>query len=231
MFHGFKHTLNYAIAAMALCLSIGADGANAKECTKDDVMMLAKRGFSKSDIDKVCGGTVAASPLSSPSLLASPLSELISGVVKISQSGAVDLAKPLFDQGKWALSPTVPPRAGYEGKFQGWSIFAEKHRLTIDMKLPPDSAELDAKCAELKLALETSVTTMAQPLVTRNEPFRNEGSEIYYGSEVSMGMIDGKLHVYLSCNKGSVLDYGGGNIKKRAADAILAIESYAISAN
>ena len=144
----------------------------------------------------------------------------------------MDLAKPLFDQGKWALSPTVPPRdPGYEGKFQGWRIFAEKQRLTIDMKLSPDSSELDAKCAELKLALETSVTTMAQPLVTRNEPFRNEGSEIYYGSEVSMGMIDGKLHVYLSCNKGSVLDYGDGNIKKRSVYAILSIESYAISGN
>jgi hypothetical protein len=230
MFRDFKYTLNCAIAAMALCVSIGADSANAKECTKDDIATLAKRGFSKSDIDKVCGGGggAAASPLSPPS----PLSELISAVVKVSQSGAADLAKPLFDQGKWPLNPTVSSRApGYEGKLQGWRIFAEKHRLTVDMKFPPDSTEIDAKCAELKLALQTGVTTMAQPLVARSEPFRNEGSNMYYGSEVNMGMIDGKLRTYLGCHKGSVMDYGGGNIKKRQADVTLSIESNAISGN
>jgi hypothetical protein len=222
MLHDFKHTLKYASAAIALCL-FAADCAHAKECTKDDVLTLTKQGFSKSDIDKVCTGASAA-------VAASPLSELISAVVKISQSGATDLAKPLFDQGKWPLKPTVPPKEpGYEGNFQGWRIFAEKHRLTIDIKFPPQSTELDPRCAELKSAFETSVRTMAQPLVKRDHPFRNDGSEIYYGSEVNIGMIDEKLRVYLGCNKGSVLDYGGEQTKKWPADVTLAIESTAIS--
>jgi hypothetical protein len=223
MLNDFKHTLKYAIAAIALCLSIGADGANAKDCTKDDIRALTKQGFSKSDIDKLCSSGAVA-------VAASPLSELVSAVVKISQSGAQDLAKPLFDQGKWPLSPTVPPKdPGYEGNFHGWRIFAEKHRLTIDKKFPPQSTEIDPRCAELKSAFEASVSTMAQPLVTRTEPLRDEGSEIYYGSEVNLGMIDGKLHVYFGCHRGSVSDYGRGETKKRPADATLVIESNAIS--
>ncbi len=223
MLHDFKHTLNYAIAAIALCL-FAADCANAKECSKDDILTLTKQGFSKSDIDKVCTSASVA-------VAVSPLSDLISAVVKISQSGAADLAKPLFDQGKWPLKPTVPPKEpGYEGNFSAWRIFAEKHRLTIDIKFPPQSTEIDSRCLELKSAFETGVRTMAQPLIASDHPFRNDGSEIYYGSEVNMGMIDDKLHVYLGCNKGAVFDTGE-QIKKRPADVTLAIESTAISRN
>ena len=204
--------LAVSVGGLAGFIAGVSSAAFAKSCSTGDIVALARQGFSKSEIGKLCDGQGSAKATS-------PLAELFTSVRTVATSGSQDLGAALFKQGKWTLAPTSPGTSilPYAGDFKGWTIGAEPKRLSLRADLAPQAPETAERCKEIRDALDQALDGAASRLSLQTSPFSDDGNgNVQYGAQVFQG-AEANLKIYLSCSSGGKVRTSNGARQQGAA--------------
>lgn len=201
--------LKAALFAFPL-LVLGSSVAQAKQCTPDEILTLAKQGFSKADIGKVCENASDAAS-------SSKLSALIKAFVIVAKSGASNIGQELTNQGSWGFaknpSGKFPP---FLSQIDDWQVYGVEDQIQISQTFAPQSPDVSSRCQELKSAFSAIAPKMQAPLTKDISSFSDGGFIVDFGGKSNNGMLDNRISVLISCRNGGFRRQSNGQIQQAA---------------
>lgn len=186
-----KRWVLVVLIGTGVCSTNGA-AAWAKACSEDEIVTLAKQGFTKTDISRLCdnAGAGASEPMA-------PVERLIEVALKVGKRQEVlpGILDGLKDLG-WVLMGNDPIR--YQSLMPGgWRVWVNDTIDALGINADYQDAKLSrqtvAECDRVRAAFERNVGEMSSPLALKED----------LGAGMNFkGTANNGADVYLSCVQG-----------------------------
>lgn len=183
----------------------------AKPCSGEDILLLARQGFSKAEIDNICSGKSVESAVDEKD----EISKLIAAMMSIET--AEQAQKFVYSypskEGLTGIHGSPDSLSGVQGNYSTYVTLRSggipaKYHIWTKVELPANSIETYSLCDKyLKEISRHAAVLAAAPSLDRENAPKDWGDELTHGDRQYKGQLKTGAYILLECNRGSSMKY------------------------
>lgn len=183
----------------------------AKSCASEDILLLARQGFSKTEIDNICDGKSVESPVDEKD----QISKLIAAMLSFETAEQAERFVYSYPskEGLIGINGSADSLYGAQGNYSTYVNLRSggmpaKYNIWTKVELPANSMEVYSLCDKYlkEISRHTAVLATAPHLERENAP-RDWGDELTHGNRDYTGQLKTGAYISLQCGRGSSQKY------------------------